>query len=77
MELRNALLVTDKGRWNERNLYEMEGTNAGRFYANGVKGLIIQSVKVRPATDELIKNELAKLGIIIEDIPTIKKVAVI
>ncbi|HUC88974.1 MAG TPA: hypothetical protein VMR49_03000 [Candidatus Paceibacterota bacterium] len=75
METKKALLVTEIYRFNQRSLYEMEGTRDGRFYSNGVSGLIIQSVRVRPATNELLKSELVRLGIIIDDIPTIKKVA--
>jgi hypothetical protein len=74
MELKKALMVTEPMRFNTRSLYEMEGTNDGKLYSND-NSLIMCFVRVRPATDELLKSELAKLGIIIEDIPTIKKVA--
>lgn len=74
METRKALMSTDPGRFNERQLWEMEGTKDGRLSTNN-KNLITQLVRVRPASIELLKKELSELGLIIEDKPTIKRVA--
>ncbi|HLP86251.1 MAG TPA: hypothetical protein VK153_00005 [Candidatus Paceibacterota bacterium] len=74
MEIREALLMTQKNVFNQRSLHEMEGTRDRRMWSND-PNTIFHSVKVRLASDELIKSELLKLGLVIEDMPTILKVA--
>lgn len=74
METKEALLMTNKGCFNERSLHEMEGTIDGRMWSND-PNVIFHSVKARLASNELIKSELLKLNLTIEDMPTILKVA--
>jgi hypothetical protein len=59
---------------NARVLYEREGTNDGIFFSGGQK-MLLQSVIVKPATISLLRSELDKIGIKIQDDSTVKKVS--
>jgi len=68
-------MVTDTQRFNMRELYEREGTSDRRFAYESLRGLILEIVIVKPATAELLRSELGKLDLKIQDSSTVKKVA--
>ncbi len=67
-----ATLIVCHHSDNARVLKEMEGSGSRYFPAVGETS---NRVEIIPATMELLQKELAELGLIIEDLPTIEKVA--
>ncbi len=70
-ELKATLIICEHAD-NFRALKEIEGSDS-RYIAGSRE--TSKAVKIRPANDDLLKKELADLSIIIDDVPTIRKVA--
>ncbi len=72
MQAKKASLIICHESNDFRALKEIEGSNSRYFNAsNETKS----RVNIVPASEELLKSELAKLSIIIDDVPSIKIVA--
>jgi len=72
MKTQQASLIILHHKHNCRILKEMEGSIA--TYSCGPQETKIW-VQVIPATDHLLQNSLQQIGIIIEDMPSVRKVA--
>lgn len=72
MEPKNASLIVCHKKGDCRVLQNMEGSRSQYFSSSRETEY---SVKVVPASDELLRREVSKLGLVIDHMPTIKIVA--
>lgn len=71
-EVKTAKLITLHHSSDVRILKEIEGSNC-LYYCGPNESS--RSVSIRQATIALLKEELGHMGIVIEDVPTIQRVA--
>jgi len=72
MNSKTASLIVLHHDHDSRVLKEMEGSDSS-YYAGSRETKT--KVKVIPATDYLLRNELEHIGLVIADLPTVRKVA--